>query len=130
MLHVHWIQRINRHPVESEEDSAPESVSDTEDWLNLNGDLDNPTDSEDDCRADFQSDIEQDKNIEYPGSREQRDVSAAWNVPALIRPTQKSKRQAEKVLMMVNGMETRRNMGVKKKLDRMHQCFTSFFMYL
>jgi len=77
ILNARRIRKINRHPVESDEDSAPESISDTEDWLNLNGDLDNPTDSEDDCRADFQSDIEQDKNIEYPGSREQRDVSAA-----------------------------------------------------
>jgi len=58
VLNVHQIQGINRHPVESDEDSAPESISDTDDWLNWNGDLDNPNDSEDDCAADAESDIQ------------------------------------------------------------------------
>ena len=31
---VGWIRRINRLAVESDECSAPESISDTEDWLN------------------------------------------------------------------------------------------------
>jgi len=57
-------------------------------------------------------------------------VSAGPGAPGLIQPTQKSNREAEQVLMMVNAIETRRNEGVKKKLDRMGQCFTSFFMYL
>jgi len=91
-LNARRIRRINRHPVESAEDSAPESISDTEDWLNWNGDLDNLTDSEDHCGVDFESDIEQNNSIEYPGSLEERDVGAAWNVPRLIRPTQKSTR--------------------------------------
>jgi len=38
ILNVRRIRRINRHPVESDEDSASESISDTEDWLNWNGD--------------------------------------------------------------------------------------------
>jgi len=38
VLNVRRIRRINRHPVESDEDSASESISDTEDWLNWNGD--------------------------------------------------------------------------------------------
>jgi len=42
-------------------------------------------------------------------------VSAVPNFPGLIWPTQKSKRQAEKVLMTVNAIETRRNKGVEKK---------------
>jgi len=115
ILNVRRIRRINRHPVESDEDSAPESISDTEDWLNWNGDIDNPNDSEDDCAADVEYDMEQDNSIkgrEYP---EQRDVSAAPNDPRLIRPTQKSKRHGETVLVTVNANETRRNMGVKKK---------------
>ena len=66
ILNVRRIRRINRHPVESDEDSAPESISDTEDWLNWNGDLDNPNDSEDDCTADVESDMEQDNTIEDP----------------------------------------------------------------
>ena len=34
------------------------------------------------------------------------------------------------MLLTVNAIETRRNMGAKKKPDRIHQCFTCFFMYL
>jgi len=37
ILNVRRIRRINGHPVECDEDSAPESISDTEDWLNWNG---------------------------------------------------------------------------------------------
>jgi hypothetical protein len=115
ILNVRRIRRINRHPVESDEDSAPERISDTDDWLNWNGDLHNANDSEDDCAADVESDMEQHNSIEDPASSEQRDVSAAPNVPGLIRPTRKSKRHAEKVLAKVNAIETRRNQGVKSK---------------
>jgi len=115
ILNVHWIHIITRHPVESDEDITPESISDTEDWLNWNGELDNPTDSDNDCAGDVESDMEQDNTIEVPESPEQRDVSTTANVPGLIRPTRKSKRQAEKVLVTVNAIETRRNKGVKKK---------------
>jgi len=34
ILNVRRIRRINHHPVESDDDSAPESISDTDDWLN------------------------------------------------------------------------------------------------
>jgi len=34
LLNVRRIRRIDPHPAESEEDSAPESISDTENWLN------------------------------------------------------------------------------------------------
>ena len=63
MLKVHWIPRINRHPVKSDEDSAPESISDTEGWLNWNGDLDDPNNREEDCAADDDSDIEHNNGI-------------------------------------------------------------------
>jgi len=36
ILNVPQIRRINRHPVESDDDSAPESILDTDDWLNWN----------------------------------------------------------------------------------------------
>jgi len=107
--------RSNRHPVESDDDSAPETISDTDDWLNWNGDLDNPNDSEDDCAADDESDIEHNNGIEDAECPEQQDVSAPPNVPGLVRPTRKSKRHAEKALVMVNAVETRRNKGGKKK---------------
>jgi len=115
ILNVRRIRRINRHPVESDDDSAPESISDTDDWLNWNGDLDNPNDSEEDCAADDESDIEHNNGIEDPECPEQQNVSAAPNVPRLVRPTRKSKRQAEKVLVTVNAVEMRRNKGGKKK---------------
>jgi hypothetical protein len=42
-------------------------------------------------------------------------VCAARNVPGLVQPTRKSKRQADKDLVTVNAVETRRNKGGKKK---------------
>ena len=126
MLNIFRIRRINSHPVESDEDSTPESILDTEYWLNSTGDLDNQNISEEDRVADDDSDIEHNNCIEDPECPEQQDVCAAPNVPGLVRPTRKSKRQAEKVLVTVNAVETRRNKGGKKKWDRMRQWFTSF----
>jgi hypothetical protein len=88
---------------------------DTEDWLNWNGDLDNPNDREDDCAADVESDMDQDNSIEDPESPEQHNVSTAPNVPRVIWPTQMLKRHGKKVVVTVNAMETRRNNGVTKK---------------
>jgi hypothetical protein len=45
---IRRIRPVNRHPAESDEDSSPESISDTENWLNWNGDLDIPNKNEDD----------------------------------------------------------------------------------
>jgi len=109
ILNVRRIRRINRHPVERDEDSSPESILDTDDWLNRNGDLDNPIDSEKDCAAHDGSDIEQNNGVEDPERPERADVSAVPNAPGLVRPTRKSKRQAEKMLVTVNVAETRRN---------------------
>jgi len=64
VLNVCHIKPIDRHPAESDEDSSPESISDTENWLNWNGDLDNPNDSEDDWEADDESDMELDNGSE------------------------------------------------------------------
>jgi len=86
MLNVRRIRRIKRHPVQSDEESAPERISDTEDWHNWNRDMDNPNDSEDDCAEDIESDIEQDNSIEDPECPEQQDVIGEPNVPGLIRP--------------------------------------------
>jgi len=77
--------------------------------------LDNPNDSEEDCEAGDESDIEYNNGIENSECPEQQDLSATSNVPRLVRPTRKSKRQAEKVLVIVNAVETRRNKGGKKK---------------
>jgi len=66
ILNLCRIWKINRHPVKSDEDSAPESIPDTEEWLDWNGDLENPDDSEEDCVADVESNIEQVNSIEDP----------------------------------------------------------------
>jgi len=52
------------------------------------------------------------KDSETP---EQRNASAALNVPGLIQPNRRSKKKVEKGLMTVNIMETQRNKGIKKK---------------
>jgi len=114
ILCVHPIWWFNCHRVNTDEDRAPESISDTENWLNWNRDLENPNDCEDDCAADNESNIEHNNGIDDPECPEQLHVSAAPNVPGLVWPTRKSKRQAPKVLVMVNAIEMRRNKGVKK----------------
>jgi len=130
IFNVCQICNLNRHPDEIDAHSGPESISETDDWLSCNGDLDNAYDTEDDSMADVESCIPPGNGIKNPECPEPQDVSAAPNVPGLIWPTRKYRRQAEKVLVTLNAIETRRNMAVKKKLDRIRKCFTSFFKYL
>ena len=115
ILNVRQIRRINHHPVESEEDSASESISDAEYWLNCNGNLDNSNDSKEDSAADDEPDSEHKNSIEDAECPEQQDVSAVLNDPRLVRPTQKSKKQVQKVFVTVNAVKRRRNKGVKKE---------------
>jgi hypothetical protein len=77
--------------------------------------LDDPNDREEDCGTDDDSNIEHNNRLGNPDCPEQQPVSAAPNVPRLVRPTQNSKSQAEKVLVIVNGAEMQRNKGGKKK---------------
>jgi len=130
IINVRRIQTTNYNPFKSDKEIAPESISDTEDWLHSNGDLENPNDREDDCGADIESHIDQDNSIEDQHCPGQRDENTAPIVPRLIRPTRKLNRQAELVLVTVNTMKTRRNQWVKNKLGKMHQWFTSIFIYL
>jgi hypothetical protein len=112
ILNLRRIRPINGHPVECDAGSPPEHTSVTEDWLNRFGDLHSSDDSEHDCAADVESDIEQDNRIEDPQCPGHRQVSAAPNLLGLIRAPQTTRRQTEKVLVMVNAMETWRNKGV------------------
>jgi len=52
ILNVHWIKQIDHHPAESAENSARESISNTNAWHNWNGVFDNRNTSEDHCEAD------------------------------------------------------------------------------
>jgi hypothetical protein len=115
ILNVRRIRRVNRHPAESDEDSSRESISHTKNWLNWNGDLHNSNESEDDWKADNESDIELDKGSENSESLEQRNVSAVLNVPGLIRPIHRTKKKVEKSLITVNIMETRINIVINIK---------------
>jgi len=115
MLNVRRIWRINRHPVHSNDDSSPENIRGTEVWLNWNGDLAIPNDSEEDCAAANESDIEHNNGIDDSQCPEQQEVSASPNVPGLVWLTRKSKRKAEKVFVTVNAVERWRNTGGKKK---------------
>jgi len=115
IINVHRVRRINRHSAESDDNSAPESISDTDDGVNWNGNLDNSNHSEDDCAADDESDIDPNNGIEDRECPEQQDVSAPPNVPGLVWPTRKLMRQAAKVLVTVNAVETQRKKAGKKK---------------
>jgi hypothetical protein len=86
VLNVRRTKRINCHPAESHEQTSPESISYTTNWLNQNKELDNPNVSEDDWEADNDSDMELDNGSEDSEIPEVRDVSAAPNFPGLIRP--------------------------------------------
>jgi hypothetical protein len=90
--------------------------------------LDNPNDSEDNWEADNESAMELDNGSEESETPELQSVSAAPNVPGLIRPILRSKKKVEKTLLTVNILEMRRNKGIKQKLDRMHQCIITKFI--
>jgi hypothetical protein len=86
ILNVRQMRRVYCHPAESDKDSSPESISDTENWLNCNGDLDKQNENEDDWEADNESDmklVNGSDDFETPG---QRNVSAVPNVHGFIRP--------------------------------------------
>ena len=70
-------------------------------------------DSGEDWEADNESNMEVDNDMDDPETIEQRNVSATPTVPALIRPTWRIKNTAEKVLVMVDTMEPRRNKVIK-----------------
>ena len=128
ILNVRRWRRIIRHPVETDEDSTPGITLHTANWLDWVRDIDDWKDSANDCAADIESDCKPDNVIKDQECPERRDVSATTHVPRLVRPTRKSKRESEMVMVTVNAIEMTRNKGIKQKWDRMRQCFTSFFV--
>jgi len=114
-LNVHQVRQIDCPPAESDDDSAPESISDTKNWLNWNHYLEDPNESKDNCEADNESDVELDNCFEDPECPHQGDVCAAPNVPGMIPPTQRSKKTTAQGSAMVNATETRRIRGHRKK---------------
>jgi hypothetical protein len=86
IFNVCQINRIDRHSPKSDEDSSSESISDPENWLNWNGDFDNPNVNEDNWEADNESDMRLDNGSKNSETPEQRNVSVLTSVPGLIRP--------------------------------------------
>jgi hypothetical protein len=129
-LNVRHIKRLDRHPAESDEDDSPESISATENCLNSNGDFHNPEDSEDDWEGDNESDMELDNGSEVSETLEVRNVSAAQNVPGLIRPIRETKKNVEMALVTDNTIEMRWNKGIKTMYDRMRQCIITNVHYV
>jgi hypothetical protein len=101
---VSQIRRINCHPVKSDEDRAPDSISGSEDWLSWNGELDGPEDSEDYCTVDVEYMMGYDNIIEDLDCPEQQILGAAPNIARLIRPKRESMIQAQKLVVMVNAI--------------------------
>jgi len=113
-LNLCRIKRIDCHAAESDEDSAAEIISDTCNWLDWNGDMDDPNASEDDWQVKNESDIELDNGIYLPETPVQHNVSATLNVPRLIAPTRMSNTKDDKVLMTVKTMAIRKNQENRK----------------
>jgi hypothetical protein len=128
VLNVRQIKWIDRHPAEHDEDRSPESITDTKNCLNWNGDFDNPNDSEDEWEADNESEMELDNGSKDSETPELRNVSAAPNVPWLIWSIRRSNKKVEQAVLTVIIMETRNNKGFNKKLDRMRQCIITTFI--
>jgi hypothetical protein len=60
-------------------------------------------------------DMERDNRSENDETQQERNISAALNVPGLIRTLQRSKKNIDNALMMVNIMETRIDKTIKIK---------------
>jgi hypothetical protein len=114
-LNVRRFKRIDCHRTDSGENSSPASISDTKNWLNWNGDLDNPNASDDDREADNESDMQLENRSEDSETPEEQNVRTAPMVHELVQPTGWSKKTAAKELMTVSIMETWWNKGIKNK---------------
>jgi len=94
VLNFRQIKRIDPYPAESDEDSASESIFDTKNLLDWDGDLDYRNESEDDWETDNESHIEKDYGIDDPESPAQWDISDPPIVSKLVWPKWRSKKKA------------------------------------
>jgi hypothetical protein len=109
VLNFRQLRRTNRHPVERDEDSIQDSISDTENWLNWNGCGDYQNKSENDCEANDRFETKLSNGLRALVIPEHLVVCATPNVTGLIQPRQRGMKQDEKELMTVSAMETRWN---------------------
>jgi hypothetical protein len=89
LLNARGIKWIDCHSAGSDEDSACESILDTENYLDCNGHLDNWNISADDWEADNEFDIQWHNWVEDSENTEQWNVSSALNLVGLIWSTEK-----------------------------------------
>ena len=118
VLNVRQIRRINRYPNESDDESATETNSDTDDWLHWNGDLDDPNFNESDGEADDEFVMDVVGDFDVNEEVEELDVHAAPNIAGLIRPLRKSKLTTTLIIKQsapVNTKETRKVKGNKQR---------------
>jgi len=80
VLNFRRIKRIDGHPADSDYNSAPDSISDTENLLDCNSDFDNSHDSKDNWEADNEFDMDPDNGVQDPKTPELQDVTTAQNV--------------------------------------------------
>jgi len=76
VFNVRWVNWIDHHSSESDEVRAAEGISNTNNWLKGQCDLDNPNKWQDDCKANDGSDIELGNGIKESECPEHRTVSA------------------------------------------------------
>jgi len=76
VFNVCRINRLDHHPGDSDEGSAPKINPDPKNQRYWNCDLGNPNSSEDNCNAEFESDTPLTSRNEDPESQELWDVSA------------------------------------------------------
>jgi predicted nuclease of predicted toxin-antitoxin system len=115
VINFHRIQSINQHPPESDDDSAAECNSDTEDWHNRTGDLDDPNDYEIEGQADIKDEMYVSDDSDVNDGLE---VKAAPNIPGLIRPVRKSTHLPQEPItesLPTINIETRKGKGYRRR---------------
>jgi hypothetical protein len=85
VLTIHQMRLINWHRGENDYDSVAEHNSDTEDWLNLNGDLDNTNNDEINGKADDENELDIFDDSDF---HDKLEVQGVLNIPQLICPVQ------------------------------------------
>ena len=90
VLDIGSVRRIDCHLAKCDDNSAPYSISDINDWLHWNGHPDIPNESEDNCEAGDDCDVEQDNDIENPQHPVKWNGSVIHLVSKLIWQTPRS----------------------------------------
>lgn len=112
---VHRPKTIVHHRAESDWHCTPDSICDTNNWLDWTAYVDNPSLSQDDQVENNKSDVELDPGILDLKRPSQQNLCVPLNVPRLIWLTWRFQKKAANGIMIVSALETRRNMGYNKQ---------------